>query len=168
MSCTKDTISIRCGTTDAETSLLFERANLLLKSYRYICWKTASRADEVRESLVTDYDYCSTDLNSALVYLENFAPDKERDTFARRIRSLFEVKWVIELVDAAMMKVREYPDDGELYASILSAYYLSNFKFNPDDSELEFGFDRSTFFRKKKEANKVFGVALWGNSIDEL
>lgn len=168
MACTRDTITMMCDTTDIEESLLYERANMLLKSYRYICWKTASRADEVRESLEIDYDYCSTDLNSALVYLENFAPDRERDAFARRIKNLFEVKWVVEIVDSAMMKVREYPDNGELYASILSAYYLSRFKFNPDDSELEFGFDRSTFFRKKKEAVKVFGVALWGSSIDEF
>ena len=84
----------------------------------------------MREALECDFDYCSTDLNSALVYLENFAPDKEKDQFARRIRNLFEVKWVVEIVDSAMMKVREYPDNGELYASILSVYYLSRFKFN--------------------------------------
>ena len=72
-------------------------------------------------------------------------------------------------MDSAMMKVREYPDYGELYAEILSVYYLSRFKFNVDqDVETEFGFDRSTFFRKKKEAIKVFGLALWGDSIDEF
>jgi hypothetical protein len=169
MAGTNETITMMVDTTDIDEKILYERSKMLLKSYRFICWKTSKRADDIREVLECDYDYCSTDLNSALVYLENFAPDREKDQFARRIRNLFEVKWVVEIVDSAMMKVREYPDNGELYASILSVYYLSRFKFNVDqDVESEFGFDRSTFFRKKKEAIKVFGVALWGNSIDEF
>ena len=169
MSGTKDTIAMMYDATDINETLVYERSRMLLKSYRFICWKTSGRADELRDALVSDYDYCSTDLNSALVYLENFAPDREKDQFTRRIRNLFEVKWVVEIVDSAMMKVREYPDNVELYAEILSVYYLSRFKFNVDqDVESEFGFDRSTFFRKKKEAIKVFGLALWGNSIDEF
>lgn len=169
MAGTKETITMMVDTTDIDEKILYERAEMLLKSYRFICWKTAKRADELRDTLTSDFDYCSTDLNSALVYLENFAPDREKDQFARRIKNLFEVKWVTEIVDAAIMKVREYPDQGELYASILSVYYLSRFKFNVDqDVQMEFGFDRSTFFRKKKEAIKVFGVALWGDSIDEF
>ncbi len=169
MAGTKETITMMCNAKDIDEAIMYERAQMLLKAYRFVCWSTSRRADEMKEVLECDYEYCSTDLNSALVYLENFAPDREKDQFARRIRNLFEVKWVVEIVDSAIMKVREYPVNGELYASILSVYYLSRFRFNVDqDVESEFGFDRSTFFRKKKEAIKVFGVALWGNSIDEF
>ena len=138
MAGTKETITMMVDTTDIDEKILYERAEMLLKSYRFICWKTAKRADELRDTLTSDFDYCSTDLNSALVYLENFAPDREKDQFARRIKNLFEVKWVTEIVDAAIMKVREYPDQGELYASILSVYYLSRFKFNVDANFLRY------------------------------
>lgn len=55
-----------------------------------------------------------------MIYLENFAPDEARERFEERIRSLFETKWIIELVDMAMLKIREYPDKGALYCEIIS------------------------------------------------
>ena len=64
-------------------------------------------------------------LDGALIYLENFAPDEARERFEERIRSLFETKWIIELVDMAMLKIREYPDKGALYCEIISKAYLN-------------------------------------------
>ena len=43
----------------------------------------------------------------SLIYLENFAPDEARERFEERIRSLFETKWIIELVDMAMLKMAQ-------------------------------------------------------------
>ena len=32
----------------------------------------------------------------------------------------------------------------------------------------EFGLERSTRYRRKREAIKVFGLAIWGGSIEEF
>ena len=66
------------------------------------------------------------------------------------------------------MKVRAFPCTGELYASMLSAYYLTNFPLTEAEMMDEFGLERSTLYRRKREAIKVFGLAIWGGSIEEF
>ena len=118
-------------------------------------------------SLPYEYDYCSWDLNSALMYLENFAPNEKRERFAETIQSLFQVKWMVEIVDAAMVRVRDFPLDGELYSEILSLFYLSRFQYSETEMLNQLEMERSTYYRRKKEAVTVFGLALWGGSIEK-
>lgn len=157
-----------CGSKAIDEMELYAKAKLLLEIYRDICWDTADYAGQMREAALYDYELCSGDLDSALLYLENFAPTEKKERFAERVQKLFEVKWMIEIVDHAVLKVREFPATGELYASLLSAYYLTNFPLTESEVLDTFGFERSTLYRRKKEAIKVFGLAVWGGSIEEF
>jgi len=157
-----------CASKGIDENNLCQRAKLLLEIYRDICWHTVECADEVREELFWEGEYASQDLNSAMLYLETFAPDEDRDRFTEKIHSLFEVKWMIDIVDAAMRKVRDFPLNGDLYASILSMCYLSRFQFCESELMDQLSLERTTLYRRKKEAIKVFGLALWGGSMDEF
>lgn len=103
-----------------------------------------------------------------LIYLENFAPDEARERFEERIRSLFETKWIIELVDMAMLKIREYPDKGALYCEIISKAYLNRFKYRESEMLEVLNMERSTYYDRKKEAILLFGLSLWGTAIPKL
>ena len=91
-----------------------------------------------------------------MIYLENFAPDEARERFEERIRSLFETKWIIELVDMAMLKIREYPDKGALYCEIISKAYLNRFKYKESEMLEVLNMERSTYYDRKKEAILLF------------
>ena len=159
-------ITTMCKAGGFEEKELYTKAKLLLEIYRDVCWGTAEQAESCENDLY-DYsmEYCSGSLESAMLYLETFAPDENRDRFEARINNLFEIKWMIEIIDAALYKVRECPVNGELYISILSAYYLSNFTYTESEM-LEFlNIDRSTYYRRKKEAITVFGLSLWGKCL---
>lgn len=106
--------------------------------------------------------------HGALIYLENFAPDEARERFEERIRSLFETKWIIELVDMAMLKIREYPDKGALYCEIISKAYLNRFKYRESEMLEVLNMERSTYYDRKKEAILLFGLSLWGTAIPKL
>ena len=108
-----------CSSKSIDEMTLYAKSKLLLEIYRDICWDTADYAAQIREEAIYDYELCSNDLNAAFLYLENFAPTEKKDRFAARVQSLFEVKWMIEIVDHAVMKVRAFPCTGELYASML-------------------------------------------------
>ena len=79
--------------------------------YRRVCWSTIGRADVVADEMCF---YCGSDLDGALIYLEQFAPEKEKEHFESRIRVLFETKWMIELVDSTMLKVKELSEAGAI------------------------------------------------------
>lgn len=123
-------IRMLCRMQNIDEKVLYERAKLILSIYREVCWSTIDRANDVCDTLICTY---GDSLDGALIYLENFAPDEARERFEERIRSLFETKWIIELVDMAMLKIREYPDKGALYCEIISKAYARKY---PDQCKL--------------------------------
>lgn len=80
---------------------IFHKTKLLLSIYRDVVWATLSDCRCVNAEI----NYYGDDLNDALIYLEEFAPDIERSEFEHRVCNLFENKWMIDLIDKAMRKV---------------------------------------------------------------
>lgn len=157
-----------CKSKKIDENEVYNKAKKLLEIYRDVCWETSEYADQVRENLMVDYGYMSGDLDTALVYLENFAPDEKKERFAARIQSLFDVKWMVEIVDSAMIKVREFPLNGDLYSQILSMYYLGRFQYTEAEMMEELCLERSSYYRRKKEAVMVFGLTIWGGALDDF
>lgn len=154
-----------CRMQHLDEKELCARAKMVLSTYRGVCWSTIGRAKEIQDQMVC---YCGTELDGALVYLETFAPDEIREQFEERIVSLYETRWMIELVENAMLHVRDYPEQGELYFEILSKCYLTHFKYEEAELTELLNMERSRFYDRKKEAVLVFGLSLWGKSIPQL
>lgn len=154
-----------CGIDSAYEKDLYEKGRMLLEIYRDICWNAWQSANDVRELIGSDLSelgYASDDMDRALVYLETFAPDRGRDEFEERIKNLFETSWLIDIIEAALNKVREFPVCGQTYYDILNCYYI-NREMRTEAEILELlCMERSSFYRKKKEAIIVFGFAVWG------
>ena len=140
-----------CKSKKIDENEVYNKAKKLLEIYRDVCWETSEYADQVRENLMVDYGYMSGDLDTALVYLENFAPDEKKERFAARIQSLFDVKWMVEIVDSAMIK-----------------YYLGRFQYTEAEMMEELCLERSSYYRRKKEAVMVFGLTIWGGALDDF
>ena len=81
-------ITTICAGKSIDEKDLYQRSKLLLEIYRDICWHTVECADEVRENLFWEGEYASQDINSAMLYLETFAPDEDRDRFTEKIHRL--------------------------------------------------------------------------------
>ncbi len=140
---------------------IFSKTKLLLGVYRDVVWITLNESDRVNEELV----YYGSDLNSALVYLEAFAPDTEKQEFERRISTLFENKWMVDLIETAMMKIYNYHNNGKLYHEILSKSYLTAFRYTESELLELLNMERSSFYDRKREAILLLGVSLWGYAI---
>ena len=95
-------------------------------------------------------------------------PDHEDSEERHPIRSEEDRKAAVEIVDAAMVKVHEFPLNGELYSEILSMYYLSKLQYSEMEMMDQLRLERSSYYRRKKEAVTVFGLAMWGGSIEDF
>ncbi len=102
--------------------------------------------------------YCSKNLGRALEYLANFAPETEQEKFSERVNSLFETQWLISLIDNAMAKVFEYPDNGMLYHEILSKQYFTVSKYSEAEMLEALCMERSTYYDRKKEALDILAI----------
>ena len=162
---TLHSIQMLCRMKQLDEKLLYARSRLILSIYRDVCWTTMDRVENVCDDLRYS---CGSNLDTALVYLETFAPDEARERFEEKIRDLFETKWMIEMVDKAMTRIREYPRKGDLYCEILAKCYLNKFKYKESEMLEIMDMERSTYYDRKKEAVLLFGLALWGNAIPIL
>lgn len=158
-------IRMMCRMQQMDEKILYNRSKFILSIYRDVCWCIRARAEEIYDDLVGT---CGAGLDRALVYLETFAPDEARQNFEEKIRTLFETKWIVELVDNAMAQIREYPCRGELYCEILSKCYLSRFKYKEAEMLEIMDMERSTYYDRKKEAILLFGLSFWGNALPML
>jgi len=91
-----------------------------------------------------------------------------RKTVEVKVSSLFETKWMVDLINVAMKRVSEYPDSGKLYFDILSKCYITDTRHTESELLDMFGLERSRFFERKREATMLLGIALWGFAIPEI
>ena len=135
----------------------YKQGKFILESYQDLSWKTVRNAQFVREDLMS---YCSVDMDEALIYLLTFATDERQDYFESRIEALFSNHMMASMIDSAAAWVRDYPGEGGLYYDIICQAYL--YRGGTKESAILdiLGIERSTYYKRKKEAITVFGVAM--------
>lgn len=142
----------------------YKKTDMLLRLYRKVYWSMEERFDDLRE---ITYETCFGDTET-LSYLLNFAPDKELDLFRSRAVNAMKTRVLIELIDRAIVKMKAYPDCGDIYYSIIDLKYINYFKFNEDEILEQTELERSTYYRKKKEATMLLGYILFGFLMPEF
>ena len=162
---TMRSISRVCNRMKWQTNDVLRKGKLLLQIYRDVVWAISEEAANLKEKAQCSFGH---ELNSALTYLNEFAPLEQKEEFEIKVSCLFETKWMIELVDNAMIKVYNYHNNGKLYHEIIAKSYLTAFKYTESELLEVLCMDRSSFYEKKKEAIMLFGIAMWGYAIPEM
>lgn len=141
---------------------VLEIAQKVLKNYRRISWATELRAKDTKEELK---ELGSDSLYRALVYLTDFARDRERNWYESRVTSLFESAMLVQMIDDAAIAIKEFPDFGELYFEILKLSYMSRFRYKYTEVCEQLGMARTHFYRRRKEALLLFGLLFLEQSL---
>ena len=158
-------IEAMCESQNLDADELAVKAKLLLGSYRRICWTTLGACKTRNDD---GYCVCNDDIDHALEYLKTYSSTVEKGAFERNIRMLFDSRWMVELVDDAMIQVKEFPDIGDQYFEIISKFFLDKFKYCESELLEVLKLERSSYYDRKREAILVFGLALWGTVIPKL
>ena len=141
---------------------VLEIAQKVLKNYRRISWATELRAKDMERELT---ELGSDSLYGALVYLTDFARDREREWYENRVTSLFESAMLVQMIDDAAIAVRAFPDHGEMYYEMLKLSYLSRFRYKSTEVCEQLGMARTHFYRRRREALLLFGLLFMEQSL---
>lgn len=152
------TIEAMCASQNRNPTELAGKSKRLLESYRRVCWATLGACRIADDGAI----------HRALEYLNSYSPTESRAVFEQQLRTLFDSRWMMELVDDTMVQVKEFPDLGDIYFDILSKFYLSKFKLCEGELLQLLNMERSCYYDRKKEAILVFGLALWGTVLPRL
>lgn len=145
--------------------ILQHKSKLILKIYRDVVWVLSERAQELQEYA---WELGDQDLSTGLCYLENFAPDIDLQDFEEKVCCVIQSQMLVDVINRALLRLKRYPDRGELYYEILSKQFI--YRFNSTEKELldELNMERSVFYDRKKEAIYLFSICLFGYVIPEL
>ena len=143
----------------------YHRVKLILKIYRDVVWVLSERAEELHEYA---WELGNRDADAGLCYLENFAPDIDLQEFEEKVCCVMESRMLVDVIDRALLRLKRYPDRGELYYEILTKQFIH--RFNSTEKELldELNMERSVFYDRKREALFLFSVCLFGYAVPEL
>ena len=148
-----------------EQQNVYHKAKLILSVYRDVAWSSIRKSEELKAEAS---QLLGHSLSLGLMYLNDFAPDEDKEKFEARISFLFETKCMIELVDKAMMKVKEYHQNGELYYEVLSKSYLTPDSYKETEILEALDISRTHYYQLRREAIALLGLALWGYVIPEV
>lgn len=138
------------GISDVE----FQKAKRLLNGYQQVLWTISSNIKELD-------DECRATMNEELAYavevLDKFDYRMDMGKLEAKLVANQETRLMAKLIVTAILKVKEYPSLGETYFKVLQKTYLSKDKSKETDILYELDLSRSTYYKYKKDAVKVFG-----------
>ncbi|MCR5733366.1 MAG: hypothetical protein K6G22_02055 [Lachnospiraceae bacterium] len=75
--------------------------------------------------------------------------------------------WIIKAVEMVMEKVNAFRPYGDLYHDILQLAYVVEEKLTDCEIAEKLGIERSTYYRRKKEAIFLSGILLWDEAREK-
>lgn len=142
------------GISDTE----FQKAKRLLNGFQHVLWTINSNIKELDEE-------CKATMNEELSYavelLDKFDYRMDIGKLEGKLEANQETRLMAKLIVTAILKVKEYPSVGKHYFMVLQKTYLTKDKSKETDILYELDISRSTYYKYKKDAVKVFGYCLW-------
>lgn len=148
-----------------DEDMIWHKTKILLEVYRDVVWAINNKTNEMVCEVSFTY---GRDFDKALEFLRDFAPDEKREQFEKRVSYLFETRWLIDLIDRANEMIKAYPSYGEVYSEILDRVYFAKEKEKDTAIMMKLSLEKTTFYKRKKEAISLMGVSIWGYALNEL
>ena len=99
-------------------------------------------------------------VSEAFIWLEFFSSEARRQQEEAQIERILHSEWMIRVMEALKSKVYRFADYGPEFVDILNVCYMNMFEYSENDALEQLGMGRSTFFKKKKRAIILFGLAF--------
>ena len=138
---------------------IIKQTKAVLWIYRDAKWAIEERQDEL-------YDHLAgvgwNNHDTGTVFLTAFAPEIDLYDFENRVSNLIENKLILGFVERAVQSIKQYPEFGSQYYEIIFIQYLSQSRLSEIEILHKLCLERSTFYRRKKEAIFLLGLCLFG------
>lgn len=152
------------GNILANVDPLIKQTKTILQVYRQVVWAMEHTRAELHGYLA-EAGWGS--LDTGVTYLTTFAPEIDLQEFEDRVHGLVENELLMDFIKKAILGLKKYPEHGKLYFDIVDSQYLQRCSHNETAMLIRLNIERSTFYRRKKEALFLLGVCLFGLTAKE-
>lgn len=147
----------------------FHKTKLLLSIYRTVVWRIEGAIGEVQ---VKANEYGSGRIAELIDFLslelDEYDLKRDKKVVEERLMCIAQTKHMIEIIDKALKHLRNHPINGQLYHDIITHCYIKQEIMSNEAIIHKLNLTSSSFYRHKKEATKLMGIALWGYIIPPL
>lgn len=147
------------GTVLFNIEPLIKQTKTVLKIYRRVMWALSDMEWDLHGRLA---DAGWNDYGTGITYLTTFVPDIDLKQFEARVCRLMESKSLMEFIDASILRLGRYPKHGAVYHDIVYLQYLAQDSSREPEILEKLCLERSTFYRRKREALYLLGLCLFG------
>ena len=156
----------KCALAGTDEESMLALGERLLTAFHEVCSYNTQRANGVVSELCFFDEECYDPsdevklMDQALLRLEVFAEDSDRDRYKREIQSILRTAQIIKIMDSLKYTVYSYGKYGPEFVSILTTCYMSSFDYTNEEASELLNMSSSTFYRKKKRAIILFALAF--------
>jgi len=143
---------------------VYHNTKALLELYGKVLWRINSSLKEMDQECKESTNSKLTDLINSMVEID---PRISQRRLNSRLQSIEESKSILDFIDLSMRQLKIYPDEGERYFEILDHIYITRKVKSIEKLAEDYDISRSTMYREKNKAIKIFGVILWGFLFEE-
>ncbi|VDN47253.1 conserved protein of unknown function [Petrocella atlantisensis] len=143
---------------------VYHNTKALLELYSKVLWRINSSLKEMDQECRESTNRKLTELINSMVDIDTRINQKRLNS---RLQSIEESKSILDFIDLSMNQLKVYPDEGEKYFEILDQIYIARTIRSIERLAENYNISRSTMYREKNKAIKIFGVILWGFLFDE-
>lgn len=142
------------------------QAKLLLTHYRHVVWSVER---DLYDLDITANNFGSRRIQDLIDYLAfDFDGEVDKIKVGDHLKSIADTSDLVILVDKAMCRLKTYPGQGELYFSIINRKYIIKYEYTDHELMETLDIERTTYYKRKKEAINLLGTILWGYVLPEM
>lgn len=161
-----DQLNIMITQDKAFNEKVFHKAKLLLKLYKDVVWRLE---ETICDMDAQAYDFGGRRIAQLMEFLSfEFEGDMDKRLVEKQLMNIEETHMLIDIVDKALMKLKKYPEYGELYFEIITKQYIYKNRYTEREMLEIINVERTMFYKRKKEAINLMGVILWGYILPPL
>jgi hypothetical protein len=150
-----------CESLCLEENEILKKARLLISVYHEIVWGALKNVGGGVAGVNIKKH------TEAVTYLSVFPSAIDKKELQTNLLAIFQADWYVELFEDALGFVSLYKHNSKVYTRMLTECYFSERECSDKELQCEMDIERSSYFKRKKEAVLLFGVALWGISIPQ-
>ena len=154
---------VMAGTDEDEME---ELGSTLLETFHDVCRYNTEAANDLvadlcyQPNMYFEHSDALNEMSGAVTRLEVFLSDARKDDYEREIEIIQQTAGILRIMDALRYRVLSFGKYGSEYVDILNTRYMNRFDYTNTEASEILRMGESTYYRKKKAAVILFGLAF--------
>lgn len=148
-----------------ENKELEHNVKILLSLYRKVNFRVEERIQALEAET---YESKRKHLEDLVISLLEMDTSINYNKFEDQLICINESLTLLQIMDKALERLKNYPSNGELYAKILELRFFYKEVYNHDVIMNKVNMSRSSYYRHLPKAIQSYGVMLFGYALPEV